>query len=32
LPTAPPAVARARDPTDDALDDESSAQLALGIA
>jgi hypothetical protein len=32
LPTEAPAVARARDPTDDALDDESSAQLVLGIA
>jgi hypothetical protein len=31
LPTDAPAVARARDPTDDVLDDESSAQLALGI-
>ncbi len=32
LPTEAPALARARDPTDDALDDESSAQLTLGIA
>jgi len=32
LPTDPPAIARARDPTDDALDDQSSAQLELGIA
>ena len=32
LPTDPPAVAHARDPTDDVLDDQSSAQLELGIA
>jgi hypothetical protein len=32
LPTDPPAVARARDPTDDMLDDQSPAQLELGIA
>jgi hypothetical protein len=32
LPTEPPPVARARDPTDDVGDDEASAQLALGLA
>jgi len=34
LPTDPPAIARARarDPTDDAFDYQSSAQLELGIA
>lgn len=32
LPTEAPALARARDPTDDELDDESSTQLSLGIA
>jgi hypothetical protein len=32
LPTEAPVLARARDPTEDALDDESSAQLPLGIA
>jgi hypothetical protein len=32
MPTDPPAVARARDPTDDVEGDETSAQLALGLA
>jgi hypothetical protein len=32
LPTDAPLVARARDPTDDALDDEPSEQLTLDIA
>ena len=31
LPTEPPPVARARDPTDDVGDDEAPAQLALGL-
>jgi hypothetical protein len=31
LPTDPPPVARARDPTDDIEHDEPSAQLALGL-
>ena len=32
LPTEPPPIAHARDPTDDAGDDEAPAQLALGLA
>ena len=32
LPTEPPTLARARDPTDDVDDDEASAQLTLGLA
>jgi hypothetical protein len=32
LPTEPAPVAHARDPTDDAVDDEAPAQLALGLA
>jgi hypothetical protein len=31
LPTEPPPVARARDPTDDVGDDEPPAQLAFGL-
>jgi hypothetical protein len=31
LPTESPPVARARDPTDDAGDDEGSGQLSLGL-
>jgi hypothetical protein len=32
MPTVPPTVARARDPTDDAGDEDAPRQLALGVA
>jgi len=32
LPTEPPPIARARDPTEEDVDDEVAAQLDLGLA